>query len=182
MGVPRALRLAAILAVLCAPAAAFGADTLRVMQFDTHSSVHIARFAFGSLTWGTTTHTLSTSAAKYTCVSFGNVDERPVSEVRFHFADYDGLGALVHEDDLVRTGTFTQNVIIEGINAETQKFNEEDCVLNPERLARGGLIVVFVKSLKFGDGAVWNTAGPAIPEHLGADPPASAQTPKPTPS
>jgi len=167
------IALAAALLMLCAvPAATSDMLTIDGIAFDTHSAIRIVHLGAGRRM-----RKHSTEPASFTCVSFRNTDPRAVQSVTFHFVDYDQDGNRVGENDLVRAGRFSTGDTIEGINQKAHEFNQEDCSLNPSLETHLATVIVFVKALTFDDGSLWSTSGPAIPQHLDAQP-----APVPSPS
>jgi hypothetical protein len=105
---------------------------------------------------------------RYACLSFVNNDRRVATAITFHFNFYDNLGNQAGDSELVRSGRFTQGADIEGTDTKTNTTQLEDCAVMPYHDRPMRAEIVYVKSVTYEDGTIWNATGVVVPDHLPA--------------
>jgi hypothetical protein len=102
----------------------------------------------------------------YACVSFVNNDPRIATAITFHFVYFDNLGNRAGENELVRSGRFSQGTYIESTNVNTGLGNLAECANVPYHDRNLTADLIYVKSVTYLDGTIWNAAGVVVPQHL----------------
>lgn len=103
---------------------------------------------------------------RFMCVSFVNNDRRIATAITFHFDYFDRLGNHAGENELVRSGRFSQGVAIESADMNTGLANVAECASMPYSDRGRVANLVYVTSVTYGDGTIWNASGIVVPEHL----------------